>query len=176
MSSTATATAVSKVVRIGVLSAIGKLDPRDAVDDISGMVLSQVFETPYTLAAGEGQVRPGLFQLLRSEGRLQSSAAIREGAKFSDGTLLTADLAARSLRGSKALHSKATVDTRNGLGNVWWGWLPPTFARLPVLSAVRFVCADVYVFPASCARRCPTPAVLGLLESPTVPDAVRKCT
>ncbi|HYI09384.1 MAG TPA: ABC transporter substrate-binding protein [Thermoanaerobaculia bacterium] len=123
MSSTAVATALSKVVRIGVLSAIGKLDPRDAIDDISGLILGQVFETPYTLAAGEGQVRPGLFQLLRAEGRLQYSAAIREGATFSDGTPLTADLAARSLRGSKALHSKATVDTRDN--RVWFTFTVP---------------------------------------------------
>jgi hypothetical protein len=77
------ANAATKTVRVGVLSAISKLDPRDAVDNISGMILGQIFETPYTIAAGETNVRPGLFEPLRSEGRLQYSAAVREGATLS---------------------------------------------------------------------------------------------
>ncbi|HYC93308.1 MAG TPA: hypothetical protein VEO54_29145 [Thermoanaerobaculia bacterium] len=31
---------VARIVRVGVLSAISKLDPREAVDNISGMVLA----------------------------------------------------------------------------------------------------------------------------------------
>src|SRR5215212_9734343 len=94
-------------VRVGILSSIGKLDPREAVDNISGMILGQIFETPYTIAAGQTNVRPGLFEPLRAEGRLQFSAAVREAVKFSDGTPLTAEIAARSLRGAKILASKA---------------------------------------------------------------------
>lgn len=117
------ANAATKTVRVGVLSPIGKLDPRDAVDNISGMILGQIFETPYTIAAGETSVRPGLFQPLRAEGRLQFSAAIREGAKFSDGTPVTAEIAARSLRGAKILASKALVDSSNG--RVWFTLTTP---------------------------------------------------
>ena len=46
----ATLSTARKVVRIGVLSSITKLDPREALDNISGLVLEQIFETPYTIA------------------------------------------------------------------------------------------------------------------------------
>jgi len=107
-----------KIVRVGVLSSISKLDPREAVDSISGMVLDQIFEAPYAIAAGETQVRPQLFEPIRAEGRLQFSAGILPGVCFSDGTPLTADLAARSLRAATALQNKATVDAKND--RVWF--------------------------------------------------------
>lgn len=117
------ANAATKTIRVGVLSPIGKLDPREAVDNISGMILGQIFETPYTIAAGETNVRPGLFEPLRAEGRLQFSAAIRPGASFSDGTPLTAEIAARSLRSAKILASKALVDASDG--RVWFTLTTP---------------------------------------------------
>ena len=110
--------ALTRVVRVGVLSAISKLDPREAVDNISGMVLGQVFEAPYAIAAGESRVTPQLFEPLRAEGRLQYSAAVLPDVKFSDGTPLTAELAARSLRGAKVLQNKAVVEVRND--RVWF--------------------------------------------------------
>jgi peptide/nickel transport system substrate-binding protein len=109
---------VARIVRVGVLSGISKLDPRDAVDNISGMVLGQVFEPPYAIAAGDTRVKPQLFELLRAEGRSQYSAAVLPGVKFSDGTPLTAELAVRSLRGAKVLQNKATVDARGD--RVWF--------------------------------------------------------
>lgn len=102
--------AAAKTVRVGVLSSITKLDPREAVDNISGLVLGQIFEAPYAIAAGETTVRPQLFEPLRNDRGLQYSAAVRPGIRFSDGTPLTAEIAARSLRGAKVLQSKATVD------------------------------------------------------------------
>lgn len=116
--SAAVATAAAKVVRVGMLSAISKLDPRESADSISDLVLGQVFETPYAIAAGDAQVRPVLFEPLRAEGRLQFSAAVRPGSKFSDGTPLTAELAARSLRGAKILANKATVEAKGD--RVWF--------------------------------------------------------
>ena len=104
--------AAKKVVRVGVLSSITKLDPREADDNISGLVLEQIFETPYSITGGETKVRPQLFEPLRHDGGLQYSAAILPGIRFSDGTPLTAELAARSLRGAKVLQSKATVDVK----------------------------------------------------------------
>ncbi len=118
MQETAVATDTSKIVRVGVLSSMSKLDPRDAVDNISSMVLGQIFEAPYAIAAGETQVKPNLFEPLRAEGRLQFSAAIRPGVKFSDGTPLTAEIAARSLHGAKILQDKATVEVRRD--RVWF--------------------------------------------------------
>ncbi len=118
-----TAGAASRVVRVGVLSPISKLDPRDAVDNISGMILGQIFEAPYTITAGETNVRPALFSPLRAEGRLQYSAAVVEGIRFSDGTPLTPDIAVRSLRGAKVLASKATVELRGG--RIWFMLVDP---------------------------------------------------
>ncbi len=108
----AAASAASKIVRVGLLSSIIKLDPRESADSISDMILGQVFQTPYALVAGEMHVQPLLFEPLRPEGRLHFSAAIRSGARFSDGTPLTPELAARSLRGAKILLNKATIDVR----------------------------------------------------------------
>jgi len=107
-----------KVLRVGTLSSIAKIDPRDAADNISGMVLEQIFEPPYILPAGEAAVRPHLLEPLRAEGRLQYSAAVRNGARFSDGTAVTADIVARSLRSTKALLNKAIVDVSGD--RVWF--------------------------------------------------------
>jgi len=123
MQDSAVATATSKIVRVGVLSGISKLDPREAVDNISGMVLGQIFEAPYAIAAGETQVHPQLFEPLRAEGRLQFSAGIVPGVRFSDGTPLTADLAVRSLRGAKVLLNKATIEVRGE--RVWFTLAAP---------------------------------------------------
>ncbi|MEO8381562.1 MAG: ABC transporter substrate-binding protein [Acidobacteriota bacterium] len=118
MQESAAAVAATRVVRVGVLSPMSKLDPREAVDNISGMVLGQIFETAYAIAAGDTRVDSLLFEPLRNEGRLQYSAAIRPGGRFSDGTPLTAELAAKSLRGAKVLQDKATVDVSGD--RVWF--------------------------------------------------------
>ena len=123
MSESSVAAATSKIVRVGILSSIGKIDPREAVDNISGMILGQIFETPYAIAAGETRVRPLLFEPLRREGALQYSAAVRPGIRFSDATPLTAQLASFSLRGSKALENKAIVEVRDN--RVWFTLTAP---------------------------------------------------
>src|ERR1051326_3258810 len=108
-------------VKVGVLAAISEVDPRKAVDYVSGLVLDQVFESPYAAGAGQPTAEARLFWPLRSEdgnkGR-QYSAAIRPGIFFSDGTPLTPELAARSLRGSSVLADKATVEVRGD--RVWF--------------------------------------------------------
>lgn len=43
------ASSVKKSLRIGVLSAPGSMDPRQAADTITALVLEQIFETPYTV-------------------------------------------------------------------------------------------------------------------------------
>jgi ABC-type transport system substrate-binding protein len=107
-----------KTLRVGILSSLAKMDPREAVDNVSGMVLGQIFETPYTLESGQTDVRPGLLAPLQQRGPLQFSAAVRGDARFSDGTPLTADLVARSLRASKALANKASVEAKGD--QVWF--------------------------------------------------------
>jgi ABC-type transport system substrate-binding protein len=123
MYDTSASTAVSRVVRVGLLSAVSKIDPRESADSISDLVLGQMFDAPYAIVTGGLQVRPLLFEPLRAEGRLQFSAAVRPGVKFSDGTPLTAELAARSLRGAKILHNKTSVEVRGD--RVWFTLAAP---------------------------------------------------
>ncbi len=106
-----------KSLRIGVLSAVGTLDPRDSGDTITGLILGQVFEMPYAMTASGG-VEPSLFaEPLRQDrdgAQPVYSAAVRTGVYFSDGTELTAEIAARSLAKAGALRGRATVSARNG--------------------------------------------------------------
>lgn len=109
-----------KTVRVGVVSSISKLDPRDSADHVSSLVLAQIFETPYvTDGAGSGAT-PCLFEPLKQESLdgLHYSAAVRPNIRFSDGTALTADIAARALRGAGVLAKRATVEVRGD--RVWF--------------------------------------------------------
>src|SRR5260221_9456630 len=124
LSATNVPTTAGTTVRVGLLTSINKLDPRDAVEAASGLVLSQLFETPYLAAAGQSAALPQLFEALRPEDAkaMAFSAGVHEGVRFSDGTLLTPELAARSLRGASVLAHKVTIDVR---GNRLWFTLPP---------------------------------------------------
>jgi len=92
------------------------MDPRQAGDTITALVLEQIFETPYTVLP-TGAIAPWLFaEKLRQErggDRPIYSAAVREGVVFSDGTPLTAQNAAGSLAKTKALFGRATVSAVN---------------------------------------------------------------
>jgi ABC-type transport system substrate-binding protein len=115
-----TETSVKKSIRIGVLSAPGSMDPRQAGDTITALVLEQIFETPYTVTPAGG-IEPWLFaEKLRLDrvgdrGGDQPvySAAVRKGVVFSDGTPLTAELAAVSLARTKALFGRTKVSAVN---------------------------------------------------------------
>jgi ABC-type transport system substrate-binding protein len=101
-----------KSLRIGVLSAPGSMDPRQAGDTITALVLEQIFETPYTVTPN-GSTEPWLFaEKLRQDRGGDTpiySAPVRPGIVFSDGTPLTAELAASSLSRTKALFGRAKV-------------------------------------------------------------------
>ncbi len=104
-----TPAAARRILRVGILSAMTRIDPRDAVDQVSGMVLDQIFEPPYALDPGNA-TRPRLLEPLQPRGPLQYAATVRRGIHFSDGTPLTADIVVRSLRATKALANKAVVE------------------------------------------------------------------
>jgi len=101
-----------KSIRIGILSAIGSLDPRQAGDTITAIILEQVFESPYVVTPS-GETEPWLFaeklRMDRPGAQPVYSAAVRPGIVFSDGTPLTATLAAASLAKTKAIRGRATV-------------------------------------------------------------------
>lgn len=112
-------------VRVGVLSAINKLDPRETVESASWLLLSQIFETPYTATTSQSGAVPVLFEPLKREDSASTtfSAAVRPGIHFSDGTPLTPELAARSLRGSSVLTHKVTIDVRGD--HIWFTLATP---------------------------------------------------
>jgi peptide/nickel transport system substrate-binding protein len=109
-----------KTVRIGVVSSISKLDPRDSADHVSSLLLAQIFDTPYVGGEGGVGASPCLFEPLKQESLdgLQYSAAVRPGIRFSEGTPLTADIAARALRGAGVLANRVTIDVRGD--RVWF--------------------------------------------------------
>src|SRR3954452_4592818 len=114
---TTSSTNNSSTLRIGVLANIGTLDPREMGDTITGLVLGQIFEMAYRLTPS-GAIEPHLFaeQLRQDSDEYQPvySAAVREGIVFSDGTPLTATIAAESLAKAGALRGRATVSARDG--------------------------------------------------------------
>src|ERR1044072_639490 len=107
-----------KVLRVGVLSPVRALDPRDAQDMVSVFFLTQVFETPYLQPPdADTPPRPLLFDgpLRREEAptgypeRPIFSGRVRAGVKFSDGTPLLAEHVAASLNRAEGFltHAKA---------------------------------------------------------------------
>jgi peptide/nickel transport system substrate-binding protein len=106
-----------KSIRIGVLSGIGELDPRQAGDTITAVILEQVFESPYAVNPA-GEIEPWLFaeklRLDRSGSQPVYSASVRPGVVFSDGTPLTALNAAASLARTKAIRGRAVVTAEGG--------------------------------------------------------------
>jgi len=104
-----------KVLRVGVLSSVKTLDPRDAQDTVSVSFLTQVFETPYLPPPdADTPPRPLLFDgpLRREEGpedRPVFSGRVRAGVKFSDGTPLTPEHVASSLGRAEGFVSQATA-------------------------------------------------------------------
>jgi ABC-type transport system substrate-binding protein len=107
----------AKSLRIGVLSVIGTLDPRESGDTITGLVLGQIFEMPYAATAA-GTIEPSLFtaplRLEKDGAQPVYSGSVRPGVFFSDGTELTAEIAAASLAKAGALRGRATVTARDG--------------------------------------------------------------
>src|SRR3954465_9122528 len=114
---TTSSTNNSSTLRIGVLAGIGPLDPREMGDTITGLVLGQIFEMVYRLTPS-GVIEPHLFaeplRQERSGPQPVYSAAVREGIVFSDGTPLTAEIAAASLEKAGALRGRATVSAHDG--------------------------------------------------------------
>jgi ABC-type transport system substrate-binding protein len=107
----------TRALRIGVLAGVGTLDPREMGDTITGLILGQIFEMAYRVTPS-GAIEPHLFaEPLREErsgAQPVYSAAVRQGIAFSDGTPLTAELAAASLAKAGALRGRATVSARDG--------------------------------------------------------------
>jgi ABC-type transport system substrate-binding protein len=88
------------------------VDPRTAKDTATHTLLRQIFEPPFVVRGGAAV--PLLFEALVKEPSTDSkrpvlSTRVAKGIVFSDGTPLTAELAARSLSATKAVTDKAEV-------------------------------------------------------------------
>jgi ABC-type transport system substrate-binding protein len=94
--------------RVGTLAPPSGLDPRTARDTASHTMLRQIFEPPFVIR--QGRTVPLLFaESLRDDRNNIRSARVAEGVLFSDGTLLTAEIVAKSLAKTSAVTDKATV-------------------------------------------------------------------
>jgi ABC-type transport system substrate-binding protein len=106
-----------KVLRVGLLTPVKTLHPRDAQDVVSAFVLTQIFEPPLAPPQGDQPLQPLLLrEPLRREpargDRAVFSAAVRTDTCFSDGTPLTAERIADSLRQSAELVRQAAVEVQ----------------------------------------------------------------
>ncbi len=105
----------TKTLRVGVLTPVTTLDPRDAQDFVSAFAVLQVYETPFAQPRAAGvSPEPILFQeRLRperpSDGAPVFSAAVRPDILFSDGTPLTAQHVADSLSKASTFLEQADV-------------------------------------------------------------------
>jgi ABC-type transport system substrate-binding protein len=128
--------AETKTLRVGVLTPVSTLNPREAQDFVSQMVVAQLYEPPFAQPAAGRLPEPILFQeRLRQDGPMEYSAAVRSDVHFSEGTLLTARHVADSLNRVPALREQAEVEARGE--RVIFRLARPN-ARLDLVLAQRF--------------------------------------
>ena len=101
-----------KTLHVGNLTPVRKLDPREAREAVSTAAAAQVYETPCRAPRGEGRAEPLLMEAPVAEGPLVWSCAVRPGIVFSDGTPLTAALAAADLAKAEAVRRQGTVEVQ----------------------------------------------------------------
>ena len=111
----------TKTLRVGVLTPVNTLDPREAQDFTSALAVMQVYEPPFAQpTAAAGSPIPLLFQEpLRRESSASFpvySAAVRSDVFFSDGTPLTARHVVDSLSKAATLREQADVEVSEGGG------------------------------------------------------------
>lgn len=107
----------TKTLRVGVLTPVNTLDPREAQDFTSALAVMQVYEPPFAQpTAAAGSPVPLLFQEpLRRESSASYpvySASVRGDVRFSDGTPLTARHVVDSLSKAATLREQADVEAQ----------------------------------------------------------------
>jgi ABC-type transport system substrate-binding protein len=108
--------AAPKILRIGLLNSVEGLDPREVQEHVSVLVMRQVFEAPYKSRKSGAAVEPLLFggplRVEQRNGGTRYRGSLREGACFSDGTLVTAQLVAEQLAKVESVRSLALVSAQ----------------------------------------------------------------
>ena len=106
----------SKSLNVGILIRVATTNPREAPDGLSSSVAAQVYETPYRPPLGDGPAEPVLFDgpltQETSGGETIQSGRLRPGITFSDGTPLTVEHVAASLRDAPSLAEQAHVEVK----------------------------------------------------------------
>ncbi|HWZ46578.1 MAG TPA: ABC transporter substrate-binding protein [Candidatus Saccharimonadales bacterium] len=103
------------IFRVGFVDRWARSDPRTGLNYASFLVQWHVYESPYRLLPESNQIAPGLLDCpLQNEDGEQAllySAGVRRNARFSDGTVLTAEHVAASLEKTAAfnLHASASA-------------------------------------------------------------------
>lgn len=102
----------AKTLRVGVLTPVNTLNPREAQDFVSQTAVTQIYESPFAQPTAAGRLpEPLLFQeRLRQDGPNEYSAAVRSDVRFSDGTPLTARHVTDSLSRVAALRQHMEVE------------------------------------------------------------------
>jgi ABC-type transport system substrate-binding protein len=106
---------MNDVFRVGFVNRWERRDPRTGLNYASFLVQWHVYEPPYRLSPQSNQVEPLLLDPLQKEAGEQGlafSAAVRKGARFSDGTELTAEHIAASLEKTSAFKVNASAFAR----------------------------------------------------------------
>jgi len=105
-----------KLLRVGLLAAPDRLDPATAQHETQ-LVLHQVLETPFGVAPGSGELEPALLagplERVGSGEPAVYRARLRAGAVFSDGSPLTAQQVATTLRQAPTVREQAVVTTED---------------------------------------------------------------
>ncbi len=103
----------AKTLRVGILSEVHNLEPKEAMDIDSMFVLRQFLESPFEVKPGGTEVVPVLFDgplVLEDGGELPTySARVKEGILFSDGTAMTPAILTDCLRNTALLKPQAEV-------------------------------------------------------------------
>src|SRR5258708_31205385 len=104
------------IFRVGFVNRWARSDPRTGLNYASFLVQWHVYESPYRLSPESNQIAPGLLdcplQKEAGEQALLYSAGVRTNARFSDGTLLTAEHVAASLEKTAAFNLHASASPR----------------------------------------------------------------
>jgi ABC-type transport system substrate-binding protein len=105
---------MNDVFRVGFVNRWERRDPRTGLNYASYLVQWHVYEPPYRLST-QSHIEPVLLDPLQKEAGEQGlaySATVRKGARFSDGTELTAEHVAASLEKTSAFRVNASAFAR----------------------------------------------------------------
>jgi len=171
---------MTEAFRVGFVNRWERRDPRTGLNYASFLVQAHIYEPVYRLAAGSNRIHPVLLdyplQQEPEQGGLVYSATVRRGARFSDGTELTAEHIAASLEKTAAFKIQASATARGDRvvfklkqPNARFELLLARFDNCIVLERGReFLGTGPYVLAPD-----PQPECFRLVRNPYFPDKVR---